>query len=238
MALTCAELITEVKAAIGRDTDTVLITDTRVLRWLNKAQEDIAEKCAGLLSMDFKNTTSVDFTQKLSWPLADWTSSNTSNVLGSDNTTSNHICHIKTAYYAFSSSSHRLQYVPLDDFDNRYIDPTNVDFSANEPLVFTRRGNNIEIAPGCSTTQTDKDFRLDGSLYPSDFTSTTSTAYSGLDRADDILIAYAIFKSWAYIGKKDEAQAWLSKYNGLLEEYKERNNVLHEWDANIYGEWI
>lgn len=238
MALGLTELISEVKAALGRDTDTVLITDARVMRWLNKAQEDIAEKCAGLVALDFRNTTSVDFTHSRSWSLTDWTSTLTTPISGADVTTSNRICHIKSAYYCFSSSSHKLQYIPLDEFDDRYIDMTNDDFTGKEPLYFTRRGNNLEIAPGCSTTYVDKDFRLDGSLYPPDFTATDSTALSALDRADDILIAYAVFKAWAYIGKGEEAQAWLSKYNGLLDEYIARNNVLHEWDANVYGEWI
>jgi hypothetical protein len=101
MALGLTELIDEVKAAIGRDTDTTLITDTRVLRWLNKAQEDIAEKCPGLTALDFKNTTSVDFTDgQLEWPLSDWTSGLTSNVAGTDNTTSNRICHLYGAYFS------------------------------------------------------------------------------------------------------------------------------------------
>ena len=232
MALGCTELITEVKAALGRETDTALITDARVLRWLNKAQEDIAEKCTGLLALDFKNTTSVDFTHTLSYPLSDWTSSLT------DNTTTNRICHIKAAYYAFSAESRRLQYLPLSEFDNQFIDATNVDFSTTEVSLFTRRGNSIEIAPGCNTENADKDFRLDGSLYPPDFTFTDSTAYSALDNADDLLIAYATFKAWTYIGKKEDAQGWLSMYNGLLEEYIERNNKLDEWDANLYGVWI
>lgn len=238
MALGCEELIDEVKAAIGRDDDTTLITDARVLRWLNKAQEDISEKCAGLVALDFRNTTSVDFTHSRSYPLKDWTSSITTPIAGYDTTTSSRVCHIRSAYYCFSASSHKLQYIPLAEFDDRFIDMTNVDFSANEPLYFTRRANSIEIAPGCSTTQVDKDFRLDGSLYPPDFTATDSTALSALENADDLLIAYAVFKAWSYIGKVDNAQAWLSKYNGLLEEYKTRNDTLHEWEGNIYGEYI
>jgi hypothetical protein len=238
MALGLTELVDEVKACIGRDDDTTLITDARVMRWLNKAQEDIAEKCAGLIALDFRNTTSVDFTHARSWALADWTSSITTPLGGADVTTSNRVCHIKSAYYCFSSSSHKLQFIPLSEFDDQYIDMTNVDFTSKEPRYFTRRGNNLEIAPGCSTTEVDKDFRLDGSLYPPDFTATDSTALSALERADDLLIAYAVFKAWAYIGKKDDAQAWLAKYNGLLDEYKERNDILHEWDANIYGEFV
>lgn len=239
MALTCAELIDEVKAAIGRDTDTTLITDARVMRWLNKAQEDIAEKCTGLTALDFRNVDSVDFTATRSWPLRDWTSSNTSNAAGTDNTTANHICHIYRAYYCLSTQSHKLDYLTLPDFDDRFTDLTNTgDFTSSSVQYFTRRGNSIEIAPGCTTDECDNTFRLDGSLYPSDFTATTSTATSGLERADDLLIAYAVFKAWAYIGKKEEAGAWLTKYNGLLSEYKTRNDTLNEWDANIYGEWI
>ena len=240
MALGLTELIVEVKAALGRETDTVLVTDARVLRWLNKAQEDIAEKCPGLTALDFKNTTSVDFTDgKLEWPLKDWTSTNSTALsTDTDNTTENHICHMYAAYFDATYSQHKIQYIPLDDFDRRYIDPTIENNALGEPRVFTRRGNNLEIFPVCSTKEVDQNFRLDGSLYPSDFTATDSTAYSGLERADDILIAYAVFKSWSYIGEVDSAQAWLAKYNGLLQEYKTRNDTLHEWDANVYGEWI
>ena len=239
MALGLTELIDEVKAAIGRVDDSALITDTRVLRWLNKAQEDIAEKCPGLTALDFKNTTSVDFTDgQLEWPLADWTSKLTSNVAGTDNTTDNHICHLYGAYFSKGNESHKIQFIPTDEFDSRFIDPTNDDFYNGEPELYTRRGNNLEIYPVCSTAEVDQDFRLDGSLYPMDFTATDSTAYSSLERADDVIIAYAVFKAWTYIGKGEEAGQWLSKYNGLLNEYKARNDILHEWEHNVYGEWI
>ena len=229
MALGCNELIDEVKAAIGRDTDTVLVTDARVLRWLNKAQEEIAEQCAGLTALDIKNTTSVDFTEVLSYALSDFTSSL------DDITTANRICHIYSAYYLDGADSIRLQFMPLDDFDGEYPDPTHSDFSPDKPKYYTRRGGNLETYPLCSTANADTDFRLDGSVYPVDFTASDSTALSSLDHADDLLIAYAVFKAWAYIGKAEPAQLWLSKFNGLLEDYKRRNDVLHEWDANLYG---
>jgi len=232
MALTCAELIEECKAALGRGDDTTLITDDRVMRWLNKAQEEIAEQCPGLVALDFKNTTSVDFTTVLKYALSDFTSPLM------DVTTENRICHIYRAYYQDGDESRKLQYVPLDEFDDRYIDPTSDDFYQGVPKYYTRRGGYIETYPVCSTAEQDKTFRLDGSVYPADFTATNSTASSTLDRADDLLIAYAVFKAWSYIGKGDTAAAWFQKFEMLLEDYKRRNNVMHEWDANLFGEWI
>ena len=229
MALGCSELIDEIKSALGRDTDTELITDTRVCRWLNKAQEEIAEQCPGLTVLDMKNTTSVDFTVSLSFAMSEFTSSL------SDITTSNRVCHIYGAAYIDGNESQHLQFMPQDDFDSDYLDPTSTDFAQGKPKYYTRRGNNIEVFPICLTANCDKDFRLDGSVYPIDFTAADSTALSSLERADDLLIAYAIFKAWTYIGKAEPAQLWLAKFNGLLEEYKRKNDVLHEWNANIYG---
>jgi hypothetical protein len=234
MALGCNELITEVKAAVGRSTDTVQITDARVLRWLNKAQEEIAEQCPGLTALDMKNTVSVDFTTTLSYSLSEFTSHL------SDVTTENRICHIYNAWFLNGADSVRLKFKPLDEFDADYPDPTSDDHEQNIPEYYTRRGNNIEVFPLPSSDWVDYDFRLDGSVYPIDFT-TDSTSASSLERADDLLIAYGVFKAWSYIGGetgKANALAWYNLFESLLADYKKKNDVMHEWEANIYGPYI
>jgi hypothetical protein len=240
MALGLTELIVEVKSALGREDDTTLITDARVMRWLNLAQRDLAEKIAGLESLDFKNTTSVDFTAgKLEYPLSDWTSSLTSNVAGDDGTTTNRICHVYKAFYVDGSgTSYEMQFMPQDAFDSHYIDPTDPNYVWGQPEYYTRRKGNLEIFPVCSTEEDGVAFRLDGSLYPSDFTAEDSTAQSSLNEADDILIAYAVYKASAYIGDGETAASWFGVYSGLKDDYSTQTYKLTEWDANIYGPWI
>jgi hypothetical protein len=233
------ELIAEVRACIGRENDTTLITDERIKRWLDKAQEDIAERVPNLNVLEFKNTDSVDFTAgKLAYDLKDWTSPITTPVGGTDSTETVRVCYMFGATFSNGSDSVNLQYLPTDQFDAQFPDPTHSDSLFGRPEYYTRRGNNIEIYPVCSTAEDGIAFRLDGQFYPADFTSTDSTAYSTLERADDILIAYAVFKAWAYIGTGDEAAGWLAKYTNLLDNYKNRNDVMHEWDANVYGPFI
>ena len=84
--LTGSELVSDVRAAIGRTNDTDLITDTRITRWLNEAQRTIAERIPGIHQLVFKNTTSLDFTAQLVYNMSD--------VSVSDPTTTNNICHM------------------------------------------------------------------------------------------------------------------------------------------------
>lgn len=231
----CSELISDVRNEVGREEDTVLITEEWVMMHLNKAQEEIAERCLGLHALEIKNTTSVDFTEQLSWSLSEFTSSI------DDSTSVNRICHVRQLFYLDGNESVRLDFMPLNDFDDRFPDPTHTDSETGIPKYWTRRGNTIEIYPLSSCAYCDNDMKLTGSVYPPDFTAVDSTMATSLERADDGLVHYAVWEAWKKIGgDKGKTNAVFAKsaWEGWLAEYRERNDLLHEWDANVYGEWL
>jgi hypothetical protein len=232
MSYTCQELIDEVRAQIGREEDTVLITEERVLRWLNDAQDEICEQIPGIHELELKNTDSVDFTTTLSYPLADFTSHL------ADVTTENRICYVWDIFYKNGADSYRIDFTPTDEFDTMVIDPTHTDAELSRPQYWTRRGNSIEMIPLCLTEWCDKDIRLDGCVYPINFTGVDSTQVSSLKKADEGLISYAVYKAWVAIGNSENASMWMGKFNAWLTDYRDKNNVMHAWDANLYGGYV
>ena len=240
MALTGAEMTDEVQALTGRTTaGEPLIDNTRVTRWLNEGQRDIAEKVPGLHALTFKNTDSLDTTQSLRYNMSD--------ITVRDPTTTNNICHLFDVWYLDGVESFRLIYTMVDDFDSDYPDPTHSDMETQRSNRWTRRGNVIEIFPLSACAYVDKDLRFDGDYYPTDFTTET-TEVSDISRADEGLIYYAVWKAWDSIGgtkAKIEAVTAKKRYTnpdplpgedfGWMEEYRDQNDSMYEWDGKLYG---
>ena len=232
MALTGGELVDEVKAFVGRSNpdDAVLVTDTRITRALNAGQRKIVEKCPGLHSLTFKNTTSLDTTQVLQYAIAD--------ITVGDVSVAQTACHIWDVWYLNGNNTIKLIFAHTDEFDLEYPDPTHSDFVPDLPRHWTRRGNYIEIYPLCATAYCDKDLRFDGDFYPEDLTTNTGEE-SDISNADEGLIMYGIAEAWAAIGNPAsmlKSQAWHNKFNVWLEEFKEQNDTLHEWNGNLYSD--
>lgn len=241
--LTGEQLTDEVKEIIGRSEDTVLITDTRVARWLNEAQDRIIEECPGLHSLTFKNTTSIDTTVTLRYAISDITVGDSSD---------NRVCHIFDVWYLDGNESRHLNFLHIDEFDEEWPDPTHSDIPKTKPSYWTRRGNYIEMTPLCLTAYCDKDLRFDGDYYPRDFTLNDAGAsdFSQAD-ADKGLILYAVGEAWAAIGSGEalaKSQLWKKKFSnpeplpgedvGWLEKFKARNDILYEWEGNLYGDGL
>ena len=243
MALTGEQLVDEVQALVGRTENQVLIDDTRVTRWLNEAQRTIAEKAPGLLALTYKNTVSLDTTAQLKWPLADITGAFTY-----DATTTVGICHIYGVQYLDGAQSMPLRWVHIDEFDKTWPDPTNSDTPTGQPTWWTRREKAyIEIMPIGPTAIHDKDWRFDVQFYPCDLTTNTATT-SKLDDADDLLIAYGVWKAWDAMGQLNSAALWKKKFSnpdpmpgedfGLLEDYIHQNGRLDMWDGNLFSDGL
>ena len=237
LQLCCSSMISEVKAQMGRSTDTGVVTDTRMLRWLNDAQEDIAEQCYGLEPLETRNISSIDFTQTKSYALYDFTSPL------DDVTTDNRVCHLRKVFYVDGNESKEITFYPTNEFDEIAIDPTHSDYAASFPTRWTRRGANIEILPLCATTYLDNtpSIGIVGDVYPIDFTDTDSTHVSVLDKADDVLMKYAEWKAWGAVGGKEGlANSLVAKmeYGQLFQDYRDKNNILHEAEPNIYGPYV
>lgn len=229
MSLTGAELIDEVKSLVGRDGDIVLMDSTRVRRWLNEGQRVIAEQCPGLNCTYFKNTTSVDTTQVLAFDLTDVTVGDSTNQ---------EICHVFGIWYLDGNESVELIYIPVDEFDNEFPDPTHSDFAMNKPKYWTRRGQQVEMYPLCATSYCDKDLRIDGNFYPEDVTATTSAETLDLSNADDGVVRYAVAQAWGAIGREEKFVLWQQKFNNWLEDYRNNNNLMPEWGGNLFGDGL
>jgi hypothetical protein len=237
MALTAAELQAEVRAAIGRTNDTDLITDARIIRWLNEAQRTVAERIPGILQLRFKNTTSLDFTEQLVYNLSD--------VTTVDPTTTNNICHLYGLKFLDGQESRNLLFTHTDEFDNAWPDPTHPDIPAGKPRNWTRRGDTVEIMPISQCSYWDKDMRFDGDRYPVDLT-VDSTEISEIPDSDEGLTEYAIARAWNYIGDQGKSSIHDLKFSnpmpnteqkiGWLEKYKDQNDSLHAWDGNLYSD--
>ncbi len=232
MALIGSQLIDEVRAIVGREgsTDSGVITDTRITRYLNEAQEAIVEECVGLHSMSFVNTTSLDTTAQLKYAISDIT-------VGDLSTGGERIARIWDVYYLDGEDSRHLTWMSTDEFDEKYPDATHSDIATGKPSHWTRRGQYIEIFPLPSSGYYDKDLRFDGDYYAADFTTNDATA-SDISLADEGLIAYAAWKAWGSISGKEatlEEVKWKMTYQEWLEGFKAKNDNLHEWDGNLYG---
>lgn len=231
------ELIDEVQVACGRSGDTELVTDTRVIGWLNEAQKEISERVPGLLALDLNEVNAFTCVSETpSYSLLDVT--NSRNHL-EDATSYNWVNHIFYIYFRNGSSSYRLDFRPNETFDGGLIDPTSEDNATSKPRKWARRGDDIFMYPLCDDVNTGTPLRMVGSWYPLDFTL-GSSCQSDLDDADEGLILWATMKAWGRIGNdkgRKNTGLWRVMFENWLDRYKDQNNLMHEWDANLYGDF-
>jgi hypothetical protein len=230
--LTCAAMIDEVQAETGTtDTDEPLATEARVTQWINDGQRVIVRKIAGLESLLFKNTGSHDITQKLAYSLND--------VTVGDSTTTQEVARVFDVWYWNGLTSRRLIYLPTDQFDRHYPDPTNSDQPTSLVKHWTRRGGQIELAPLCSSTYWDDDIRIDGDYYPADFTA-DSGSYSDISmEVHEGLILYSNYRYYraaAITDKKRDAWNEFFGEGGWLDRFREHNNTMEAWDGDFFWE--
>lgn len=235
MAKTGAQLTDSVQTNVGRLEDPVLIDNTLVTEFLNEAQRKIADEIPGMHSLTFKNTTSFDTTQVLQYNIRDITVGDLTPVDFGD-TTANTVNRIFNVHYLDDNESRRLTFVHTDEWD-KISDPTNVNLLPfTRANSWTRRGDFVEIRPICLTENCDNDLRFDGDYYPTDFTTETACK-SELRKADEGLVFYATSRAWGAIGGESINEAkWLAKFNAWLEDYKQRNDDLYEWDGDIFSD--
>lgn len=229
MALTGAQLVDEVQAIIGRESDQVLADNTRVVRWLNEAQKTIAEECPNLDCLQFTNTASIDTTEIILYPVNEITIGHCS--------TEEAVCYLTDVYYLDGNESRKLEFIHPDVFDDEYPDPTHSDIPKSKPTHWTMQadlsGGYVKMMPMCLTAYCDKDLKFVGTFYPRDFT-TEDSSVGGIKGADNALIAYGVWKSWAALGDTEEEIKWQSKFNGELERMQTQSSRFHQWDGNIF----
>lgn len=222
-ALSCENLIDEVQALTGRAGDTVFIDNTWVTRRLNEAQVYIVDHCPQLRDLEFKNTTSLDFSEdKISYAISDITAGDT---------TDEGVAHIFNVWFVDGADSILLDFQPTDEFDAALIDPTSSDHSASKPTRWTRRGNNIEVAPRPSSSY-EKTMRIDGVRYAAEFT-TDDTSVSEIPNADDLMIKYAVSEAFGAIGNDSASAVWRQKFNMAFADFRDKHGRMEAWNGQV-----
>jgi len=243
MALSCAEMIDEIQARVGRPGTTVLIDTTFLTRRINEGQKTIAEQISLIPSLVFKNTTSLDTTGTITYNLSD---------ISAGDYTSQPVCHVTDVWYLDGNETRRLTFKPTDEFDQEHPDPTHSDEHFAKPAQWTLRNRTIEMYPYCASSYWNKNIRVDGDFYPREF-STDSTNTSDISRSDEGLILYGVWQAWKAIGigtpgvqvQAIEAEKAFSNPEpsygenyGWLEQFRNENEKLIAWSGNFYDNKI
>ncbi len=252
--LTGESLVDEVRALVGREGANAqgVITDDRVTRWLNEGQRRIAEECPGLPELEFRNPAigeaTTAFTHTIATDTVNYAISDLTFAGGADynDLTDEKAIFISSVWHIDGANSLRLRFFPTDEFDQFLIDPTSSEVVTDRPSRWTRRGNNIEVAPRPSSTYNGDGLRIDGMRTPQEFTTNDSTE-SELNNVDEGLIMYGVAKAWNAIGGVEamvKADIEMRKFTnpnppltqdiGWLERYKDKYSAMESWDANIY----
>jgi hypothetical protein len=228
MPMTGAQLTDEIQTLVGRTTSSEpLITNARCTRWQNEGQVEIVQYCPGLHCLSFKNTESLDTTQSLQYAISE--------ISVSDDPTDAKVCRIWDVYYLDGNESVRLTPMFVDEFDEKYPDPTHSDIAITQPTHWTRRGQYIEIFPLSLCAYCDKDLRFDGDFWPRDFTTEDATV-SDISGADEGIIMYGVAQAWGAIGNETKAVIWERKFRNWLDDFKAQNDNMHEWEGNLFDE--
>lgn len=238
MALTGEEITDEIRELVGRSGSAAMgvIDDTRAARWQNEAQQRIVEKCPGLPSRQIEDISSFNcVSDQINYSFASFCADRK-------------MCHPLRLYYLNGKSSFELDYMPEDEFDAEYTDPTHSDYSPGQPANWTRKGTNIVIVPRASTDyagtagDTSGIFKFVYTAYAEDFT-TNDFDGSDISNADEGLIYYGTWKAWAAIGNATKEKSWQKKWSnpsprgnedyGWLEKFKTLNDGMLAWDGSI-----
>lgn len=249
--LTGELLVDEVREMVGRGgSDTQgTITDTRVTRWLNEAQDRVEQEVRGLPELDFRNPAVGDATtafthtiatDQITYPISDLTFSGGPAY---NDLTDERALFISNVWHVRGTDSSRLNYIPTDEFDEFLIDPTSSEAVTDRPTRWTRRGDNIEVAPRPSSTYNGDGLRVDGMRSAQDFTTNDATA-SEMENVDEGLILYAVAKAWQSIGDEARYDIWMRKFTnpnptatqtiGWVERYRDDRSIMEAWDGNFY----
>jgi hypothetical protein len=214
--MTLTELITEVQALTGREDDTVLITQARVVRFLNDAQDVIARACVGHLDLETKDADAITIaTGTYSYSFAAITPA---------------VLHLLDAYYMDGAQSYKLCYRDTADFDEDYPDPT---VYSGTPSEWTRRGSSIEVYPLPTSAENGKYIRLNYTKAPTAFSVSSLSASCTMTDADKGLIYYAVSEAFRAIGghqaEADDYKKWFYEWLG---DYRKLKDGLYCCESN------
>jgi len=233
MGLSCEKLVDEIQVEAGRKGDTKLIDDTWCTRRLNEAQVYIVDHCPQIRDFEFKNRSLTFATDCISYDIGDITAADT---------TDEGVAFIQNVWLIDGANSILLDFQPTDEFDAVLIDSTSSEHSGSKPTRWTRRANNIEVAPRPSSDYNGDYMRVDGVRYAAEFTTNDSSA-SEIPDADEGLEYYAVAKAFGAMGDENRRRIWWKKFTnpdplpgedyGWLQDFQDKHGRMEAWDGNI-----
>jgi len=206
-------LITEIQLLTGRVGDTEIVTSDQCVRWLNRAQLDIANACNAHINLVHKHDTAITL-------VADTYSYSIASLSPS-------LLHFLKAFYIDGTNSKKLSYVRTEDFDLAYPNPLSQ--STGIPDEVTRRGMSLEVYPVPTSSEAGKYLRADYAKRPTAFTTSDLTALTDLTDAEEGLVFYATSKAFKAVAGEvlAESDRYWQYYLAWLEGYRQ------EWDGNL-----
>lgn len=215
--MTLSELITEVQALTGRENDTVLITQARVIRFLNEAQADISKNCLGHLDLETKDSDAITMVAgTYEYSFASLTPA---------------VLYPLRLFYMDGAASQQLEYLDTDEFDEDFPNPASL--ASGIPTEWTRRGSTIEIYPVPTASEAGKYIRLDYTKKPTPFAVASLSASCSMLDADQGLLYYAISEAFAAIGSKDaDSVSFKQRYLAWIEDYRKDKDGLYMAEGN------
>lgn len=180
MALTYANLITEVQMELGKSGDTALCTSARALRFINKAVRDIIMEWPGLRDVTLLDkTTWKCVADQYEYQLSDFAD--------------HPICHLIRLRYISLTNTDYGRISPFvggpDEWDNIY--PYIPDLNTGIPKEYVRRGNTVEFCPMPGTDEADAALWMEHDYLPREVTDTASTDTLPLTNFDEEVIQTA-----------------------------------------------
>jgi hypothetical protein len=217
---TCAELISRVLDLVGRKhTTSNLDLASIVLDALNEAQRRIAQRIPAALDLEVQDETTFvvatnDYTLDLTQldPKLD---------------------HLHRLFLLNGLESMEVAFKTRDWFDRNF--PSITALTAGFPSYWTRRGNTVVFSCPWSSTYSGLHLRLDYEKKPTRFLSTTSTATSDFEDADEGLILWGKVKALQAIARgsaellqlaadtERQWREWLIDYEAQIDLETEQN---------------
>ncbi len=219
--MTLTELADEVRNETGTIDDTELLTATRVYKYLDWAQREIARLVTGLYDLHIQSTSEIILATDvksyalslLTYPIA-------------------HLHRVRMVDTSNLGNCRDLEFMPLDEYDRKYPCPEGLDSA--QPIIYTRRGSSFEIQRIPSSSYNALPLYLDYSKWPARLT--VATDEPEITDADEIIIAGGVYRAYKAMGHayREEAMFRKAEFDQILDQWSAQQTRLLDWPAQLY----
>jgi len=216
MAMTSAQIITEICDVVGKSTTASAVSATelqvRVLNYLNMAQQRIA-RAYSFNELKTIKTDSVTVDTVKTYPLE--TGTNNLGLTG--------IKDIESIRLIDSENSRKLKRWSYRKYDKKFPYPEN--YSTDRPHMYVRYGDNIELFKIPNDAYT---LYIRYSKWATALTN-TATSPDFLEK-DQLLIAAGVLETYLAFEEYVDAKIWYERYSGLLYDAISGDSTMTDWD--------